>query len=159
MLSTPWSSYAEVASASTFMATNIAVVAAEMPSILFVDFALSGLTFPLLSTVGRRLSAIHLATGFPPCRNIGLLGRPSLTRRSISLSGADSDIVSYETSNAGVTADLASGTGSGGYARGDSFTSIEGLIGSAFDDTLAGDGGDNYFDGGAVRTSSYDATV
>jgi Ca2+-binding RTX toxin-like protein len=64
--------------------------------------------------------------------------------------GADVDTASYADSTAGVSVDLASGTGSGGYAQGDTLFSIERVIGSALNDTLSGrdyitdtlDGGD-----------------
>ncbi|MFZ2982730.1 MAG: calcium-binding protein, partial [Sphingobium sp.] len=63
--------------------------------------------------------------------------------------GTGVDIVSYAQSNVGVQANLATGTGSGGYARGDTYANVEGLTGSAYDDNLTGNAGDNRFDGGA----------
>ncbi len=45
--------------------------------------------------------------------------------------------------------DLGADTASGGHADGDDLDSIENLIGSAYDDTLSGDGGANVIDGGA----------
>ncbi|MHA3916019.1 calcium-binding protein [Halovulum sp. GXIMD14793] len=62
------------------------------------------------------------------------------------LGGLDS--VSYAHSGAAVTANLAQNSASGGHAEGDSFSSIEGLSGSAFDDTLIGDAADNTLSGG-----------
>ncbi|OWK31121.1 M10 family metallopeptidase C-terminal domain-containing protein [Sphingomonas dokdonensis] len=62
--------------------------------------------------------------------------------------GAGVDTVSYETATSGVTVSLANGVGSAG-AAGDRFTSIEGVIGSKFDDRLTGDAGNNIFEGGA----------
>ncbi len=59
------------------------------------------------------------------------------------------DIVDYSDDTAGVTVDLSSGVGSGGSAEGDTYSSIEGVLGGAGNDTLIGDGGDNYLDGGA----------
>jgi Ca2+-binding RTX toxin-like protein len=59
--------------------------------------------------------------------------------------GADFDLADYSTSSAGVTIDLGAGTASGGDAQGDTLTSIEGLIGSAHDDSLTGDTGNNVF--------------
>lgn len=53
------------------------------------------------------------------------------------------DYASYRTAAAGVTARLASPATNTGDAAGDGFTSIEGLIGSAFNDVLTGDGGNN----------------
>ena len=54
------------------------------------------------------------------------------------------DILDYQTSPAAVSIDLA-GMASGGDAAGDAILSVEGVVGSAFDDTLTGDGGDNFF--------------
>jgi len=62
---------------------------------------------------------------------------------------AGHDTVSYQNSTRGVTASLASGTGSGGDATGDEYFSIENLTGSALDDTLIGDASSNVLDGGA----------
>jgi hypothetical protein len=52
--------------------------------------------------------------------------------------GAGFDTASYLSAGAGVTASLASNTGSGGDAAGDKFISIEKLEGSNFADTLTG---------------------
>ncbi|WP_349363819.1 MAG: DUF5801 repeats-in-toxin domain-containing protein [Roseitalea porphyridii] len=53
------------------------------------------------------------------------------------------DTISYETSNGGVTVNLDTGTASGAHATGDSFSSIENIIGSTRDDELTGDNGRN----------------
>mgnify|MGYP003638120837 CR=1 FL=1 len=63
--------------------------------------------------------------------------------------GLGIDTVSYTASAAGVLIDLESGTANLGDAEGDTFVSIENVIGSAFNDTLVGDGGDNTLTGGA----------
>jgi Ca2+-binding RTX toxin-like protein len=60
------------------------------------------------------------------------------------------DAASYENAKAGVTASLASpATLNNGDAVGDTYATIENLIGSAFDDVLYGDGAANTLDGGA----------
>ncbi|WP_425410207.1 calcium-binding protein [Hyphococcus sp.] len=71
--------------------------------------------------------------------------------------GADFDVASYATAAAGVSASLASG-GISGDAAGDSFVSIEGLIGTAFNDTLAGNASANTIEtgGGADFANSGD---
>jgi serralysin len=58
--------------------------------------------------------------------------------------GAGTDTASYASSSAGVTVNLATGTGRGGHAEGDRFVSIERVIGSSFADV---------FQGGDVRGS------
>jgi len=62
--------------------------------------------------------------------------------------GAGSDTASYEFSSAGVTVNLATGTSSGADAERDSFSSIENLLGSSFNDRLTGSAGANLIDGG-----------
>jgi Ca2+-binding RTX toxin-like protein len=70
--------------------------------------------------------------------------------------GADSldgqgglDIASYAAAAAALTASLAAGGTRTGDAAGDTYASIEGLAGSAFNDTLNGDAGDNWLLGNA----------
>ncbi len=65
------------------------------------------------------------------------------------IGGGGTDTATYAASAAGVTVDLAAGTGSGGDAAGDVLSEIENLTGSAQADTLSGDGGANQLDGGA----------
>ncbi|MDJ0662205.1 MAG: cadherin-like domain-containing protein, partial [Crocosphaera sp.] len=78
--------------------------------------------------------------------------------------GEEFDYLSYVGSTAAVTVDLAAGTAQGGDAEGDSFSNFEGVIGSAFGDTLTGDsannalfgeGGDDVLDGGAGSEGDY----
>ena len=57
------------------------------------------------------------------------------------------DTVVFEDSNIGVRADLTSRIGQGGFAQGDIYFNIEGLIGTQFADELAGDGNDNTLTG------------
>lgn len=72
--------------------------------------------------------------------------------------GAGQDFADYSDSDAAVHVDLTAGTGLGGHAEGDQLFGVDGLIGSAFDDTLVGfdgqstdpvDGYTNIFYGGA----------
>ncbi|HEY8381169.1 MAG TPA: calcium-binding protein, partial [Microvirga sp.] len=63
--------------------------------------------------------------------------------------GAGLDTVTYADSSAGVTIDLATGSGSGGDVHDDVLIGIENVVGSASDDTLKGSNADNRLDGGA----------
>jgi VCBS repeat-containing protein len=72
---------------------------------------------------------------------IGLAGADLLS------GGTGNDTASYAGSNAAVNV-LLGGTSTGGHAAGDTFQSIENLIGSSFGDVLKGDGGDNIIEGG-----------
>ncbi|WP_187170345.1 cadherin-like domain-containing protein [Salidesulfovibrio onnuriiensis] len=62
--------------------------------------------------------------------------------------GEDIDTVSYAASDAGVSIDLAAGTGTGGHAEGDILSNIENVIGSAYDDNITGNDQDNELTGG-----------
>jgi serralysin len=59
-----------------------------------------------------------------------------------------SDTVSYETATAGVVANLASAKKNAGFAAGDTYISIEKLVGSDYNDTLTGDNGNSVLEGG-----------
>jgi Ca2+-binding RTX toxin-like protein len=64
------------------------------------------------------------------------------------LDGGDNwDYAIYSNSAAGVTVNLETGLGAGGSAEGDTLAGIEGLEGSAHDDTLLGNGDANYIFG------------
>ncbi|WP_442579141.1 beta strand repeat-containing protein [Mesorhizobium sp. ASY16-5R] len=63
--------------------------------------------------------------------------------------GNDIDTASYSTAAAGVIASLVAPAGNNGDAAGDTYASIENLIGSAFGDTLTGNNGINAIVGGA----------
>ena len=63
--------------------------------------------------------------------------------------GHGSDTASYESDSAGVTVNLADGTGMGGEAGGDTLTGIENLTGGGGNDRLTGNSGVNVLKGGA----------
>ncbi len=67
------------------------------------------------------------------------------------IGGLGSDTASYADGASGVTVDLTIATAQavGGGLGNDTLSGIENLIGSAFADTLTGDGGNNTFTGGA----------
>ncbi len=62
--------------------------------------------------------------------------------------GAGTDWATYATALSSVTVDLSTGVHSGEDAVGDTLVAIEHLRGSAYDDTLIGDDGENYLSGG-----------
>ena len=63
------------------------------------------------------------------------------------IGGAGTDIASYVNATAGVIASLLSPAGNSGEAKGDTYSSIEGLSGSKFVDKLIGDGNGNSLHG------------
>lgn len=73
---------------------------------------------------------------------------PATAAPDILDGGAGSDTADYSASTYAVNVDLLTGTASGGYAKGDVLISIENLIGSDYDDILAGDAGNNALSGG-----------
>ena len=60
-----------------------------------------------------------------------------------------SDTASYEHAAAGITADLTKSSNNTGEAAGDTYTSIENLLGSSFNDRLVGDSSNNVLTGGS----------
>ena len=63
------------------------------------------------------------------------------------IGGAGQDSAYYDNAHAGVTASLADPSVNTGDAAGDTYSSIENVIGSRFDDVLSGDGGNNIVSG------------
>ena len=73
-----------------------------------------------------------------------LIGSPG----SDTLDGGDgTDTADYAGSDATVDVNLATGTGSGGHAQGDTLVDVENVIGSIHDDILTGDGAANILRG------------
>jgi Ca2+-binding RTX toxin-like protein len=62
--------------------------------------------------------------------------------------GAGADLASYSDSTIGVTIDLGNPAANTGDGVGDTYTGIEGILGSAHADTLRGDGANNRLRGG-----------
>ena len=74
--------------------------------------------------------------------------------------GTGLDTASYATASAGVVVDMSDTASNTGDAAGDSFVSIENLIGSGFDDSLGGDEFANRIDGGeGVDEVRFDAAT
>lgn len=69
--------------------------------------------------------------------------------------GAGSDTADYSGSTAAVSVNLSTVSGSGGDAAGDSYSSIENVVGSSYNDTLTGDAAGNYLYGGAGNDTLY----
>lgn len=67
-----------------------------------------------------------------------------------NVGGEDYDTVSYAASTAGVSVNFAFGYGLGGHAEGDTYSGIERIVGSSYNDTLISDTGLGVrFEGGA----------
>ncbi len=64
------------------------------------------------------------------------------------IGGAGIDTAYYSGSTSAVSVNLASGTGVGGEAQGDTLSGIENLVGGSHADTLVGDAGSNWIAGG-----------
>ena len=62
--------------------------------------------------------------------------------------GSGTDFADYSDSTAAVTVNLTTGGGSGGFATGDTFVDVEGLVGSNFADVLIGNALSNPISGG-----------
>ena len=69
--------------------------------------------------------------------------------------GSGTDTASYQNATSGVVASLLKPTTNTGEAKGDAYSSIEWLIGSAFGDKLQGNGGANRLSGGAGNDQLY----
>ena len=71
--------------------------------------------------------------------------------------GAGNDTVTFAASTSGVTVNLGTGYGSNGDAQGDTFISVENVIGSGYDDILTGSSVVNSITGGAGNDSLFGA--
>jgi Ca2+-binding RTX toxin-like protein len=67
------------------------------------------------------------------------------------IGGAGTDWADYSTATVGLAVSLTSPAQHAGFAVGDDLREIEGILGSAFDDTLIGAAGAEYLSGGAGR--------
>ena len=61
--------------------------------------------------------------------------------------GAGIDTIDFRNAASGIAVSLATSTGSGGEATGDTITNVENITGSEYNDTLVGDSGRNRLDG------------
>jgi serralysin len=74
------------------------------------------------------------------------------------IGGNGTDTATYAASQAPVTVSLWLGLAAGGDAQGDTFSSIENVIGSAYNDVIEGSSGTNKLDGGAgIDTVTYES--
>ncbi len=76
------------------------------------------------------------------------------------IGGEGTDKADYSQSDAGVTVNLTTGTGSGGHAAGDTLSAIEDVTGSAMDDVIVASAVVNTLDGGnGFDTLSYASSL
>lgn len=102
--------------------------------------------------LGRLTDNVGIAYGATIENAVGGSGNDVLVANDVAnvlTGGAGNDLVSYREATAGVSASLLSARGTAGAANGDRYVTVEGLEGSAFNDTLIGNGFDNLLIGGA----------
>lgn len=112
------------------------------------------------SNIGGRTGNVAIARGSIIENAIGGSGSDTLIGNAVDnrLSGglgadlmdggAGYDLLDYSGNFGAVWIDFATGRGQWNYAHLDSFTNMEGVIGTAYNDWLFGDAGNNYFIGG-----------
>ncbi len=121
--------------------------------------AITGLPVPLLDPVTLQ-PVVNALTGLPVFQTIpidftidGGAGNDTLgggMGNDVLIGGAGSDVVSYAAAVSAVTINVGLTTAqvTGGMGT-DTLSGIEGVIGSAFADTITGDGNNNVIDGGS----------
>lgn len=57
--------------------------------------------------------------------------------------GGGVDLIGFSASDAGVNVDILAGTGAGGHAQGDTYTNIDNVFGSTFNDIISGNNNNN----------------
>jgi Ca2+-binding RTX toxin-like protein len=127
-----------------------------------IDTIKSSITFSLADSVHVNSDVEHLTlTGPTAINGTGNTLANVITGNSgnnilAGLGGADTldggagvDTATYAASPSGVNVSLMTALGSGGDAEGDTLINIENLTGSAFDDALEGNSGNNLLAGGA----------
>ena len=131
------------------LSDTLQVTSSDGTATATLTVTVNGLNEPQDGIYGTEAS--ETITGTAAGENIfGLGGNDVL----IGLGGADrldggngSDTASYAGSAAAVTANLLLGGATGGDGQGDTFVSIENLLGSANNDSLTGNDADNVLDG------------
>ncbi|MGA0594927.1 calcium-binding protein [Enterovirga sp. CN4-39] len=109
---------------------------------VFIQNKLSDVSILEVSDGFAKLSSMVGETEFKNAEHIAFLDGV------IHIGGSGLDLVRYDQAAAGVVASLDLPSANEGRASGDMYFSIEGLVGSAFDDNLQGDAGDNHLLGG-----------
>jgi VCBS repeat-containing protein len=108
---------------------------------------------PVQST-GPSFDDIFGAVAFNYVGNVGpdvflASNHPDVFNGSLGPTDPGSDTVDYSRASGPISVNLLTGATAGTAAAGDTFSSIENLRGTAFDDMLTGDGHDNVLFGGA----------
>lgn len=126
--------------------------ASYLNSAAAVSINLATATFSGGDAAGDQLSGIEVLIG---SASADTLAGGNLDDILVGDAGADSlvggsgnDVIGYLTSESAVAIDLSAGTASGGDAAGDTYSGVEGVYGSSFNDAISGDGGNNRLEGG-----------
>jgi Ca2+-binding RTX toxin-like protein len=108
---------------------------------------------PVVETIAEGTSGADQIKGTAGADDVRALGGDDTVSGSAGADRIDGgvglDFVDYSFCLAGVNVDLTRAIQSGGFAEGDRLSGIENLVGSAFNDRLAGDPGANRLAGGA----------
>nr|WP_281409329.1 calcium-binding protein [Microvirga terricola] len=104
-----------------------------------------------VTVTGTGVNDVYIGTEYAGDRLLGMGGNDILTGGlgGDTIDGGDDiDTASFQFATAGVAASLDTNTGTAGEAAGDTYISIENLLGSNYADTLTGGDGSNYLWGG-----------
>lgn len=143
--------YAEALERLSFEQVNANRAAQGYPPIARATYDANIAALATNNLLGRLTDNVGIAYGAIIENAVGGSGNDRLIANAVANlldGGAGFDIVSYRDAAVGVVASLAALRGTAGDAAGDRYINVEGLEGSAFDDTLSGGTGNETLNGG-----------